>query len=121
MTTNDNKDTAAYLNEEFGLQIGIEEMQKNLEAQFDGMDALKEIARTLFGSSSLIAGLFGLLQISNVEIDDAYWTYYVIGFAITILSYIATVVCSIIVLTPVTLKRPVVSPTKPELIFLERI
>jgi hypothetical protein len=103
-----SKDTDI-VNEELGLRIGIEEMQKNLEAQFEGMDAMKDIARTLFGSSTLIAGLYGVLQLSTLTISDPVWlSIYIIVFALTIIAYVSTVICSIIIISPVTLNRPVV-------------
>jgi hypothetical protein len=101
--TNDQK----ILNEKFGLEVAIEEMQAAFERQLSSVDAIKATARTMFGAASLIVSLFGALQLTNVQLVANLVGLYNITLIITGILYLGLVTLCILVLSPIDLKGPI--------------
>ena len=96
-----NENEIEFQNEEDGLKIAIEEMKKNLTAQFEGLDAIKISARTIFGAGSLIISI-----ISAFELGKMKQSWYLLLFLIF---YILLVILCIYILSPVKMDLPVKS------------
>ena len=96
-----NENEIEFQNEEDGLKIAIEEMKKNLTAQFEGMDAIKASARTIFGAGSLIISI-----ISAFELGKMKQSWYLLLFLIL---YVLLVIICIYILSPVKMDLPVKS------------
>lgn len=93
--------------EKLGLEISIEEMRYRLKSQYEGVDAIKATARTVFGASSLIVSLLAALQLSNVRVDPTFSAAYSIGVVLAMALYAFQITLCISVLLPVSLNGPV--------------
>ena len=96
-----------YENEASGLKIGIEEMQRNLEAQFEGIDAIKAFARTIFGAASLIVSLISTLGLIETNISDNIKPFYYGILLTTGILYVFLIILCLWVLSPIRLDLPI--------------
>lgn len=94
-------------NEELVLEVSIEEMQRSLKSQFEGIDAIKSTARTVFGASSLIVSLLAALQLAIPRIIPNLLAAYQIGVVLALILYAFQVTICIYVLLPISVSGPV--------------
>ena len=91
----------------FGYKIAIEEMQLALKNNLESFDAVRNMARTLFGAASLIVGLLGTLQIISADVVPAYRGIYNFLITLTMIVYIGLIVCCLRVLSPNNIDLPI--------------
>lgn len=90
-----------------GYQVALEEMKLALQHNLASFDAVKNMARALFGSASLIIGLLGTLQIIVAKVEPAYRASYNILIVLTMLAYVVLILCCLLVLTPNNIYLPI--------------
>ena len=91
----------------FGIQVCIEEMQKTLERVLASMDTIKNTARSTLSSASIILALVSALQILSPRIQAPWVPVYGIGLAIIAIAYVILVALCVYVLAPVSMIGPV--------------
>jgi len=92
-----------------GLQVCIDEMNRNLKLQYEGVDSLKATARSILSAASLITGLMSVLQLSRPPIQAAYIDLYNLGIVVASALFIALIITSIRSIMAITLQAPVVA------------
>lgn len=107
MVVMENSLSGEWTNEKLGLKISIEEMQRSLNAQYVGIDAIKSTVRTVFGASSLIVALMAALQLSNVSVEQRFLNLYHLGIGAAMILYVALILLCIYVLLPILTSGPV--------------
>lgn len=90
-----------------GLTIAVEEMSQYLQYQFSSMDTIKTNIRAIFGSASLIIAILGGFQLVNVRIAANYLAVYNIGIVLSMIMYIALIVCCVWAISPAPMKGPI--------------
>ncbi len=89
-----------------GYQVAIQEMQFALQNNLASFDAVRNMARTLFGAASLIVGLLGTFQIVSAELVPDYRSLYNLLIGLTMFAYVGLIVCCLWVLKPVNIQLP---------------
>jgi hypothetical protein len=90
-----------------GLKVGVEEMNRNLKLQYEGIDSLKATARSVLSAASLITGLMSLLQLARPTIQPDYVALFNLGIVLTLILYVLLIGACLAAISALTLKAPV--------------
>ncbi len=90
-----------------GLKVCVDEMNRNLKFQYEGIDSLKATARSILSAASLVTGLMGILQLVRPTIQADFVGLYNFGIAAAVLLYIGLIVSAVSSITAITMFAPV--------------
>ncbi len=90
-----------------GLKVCVDEMNRNLKFQYEGIDSLKATARSILSAASLVTGLMGILQLVRPAIQADFVGLYNFGIVAAVLMYIGLIVASVRSITAITMFAPV--------------
>lgn len=100
-------DAPTWVENPTGYQVAIEEMKLTLQNNLASFEAVKNMARTIFGAASLVLGLLGTLQIISAEVMPAYRAWYNVLIVLVLLAYLGLIACCLYVLTPINIYLPI--------------
>ena len=86
--------------------VSLEEMKNFLTLQFSGITAIKNTARVILGTTSVIIAMIGTLQIFRPVPDDVIRVYLLLIILVIILYLILIILC-VLVLSPLDLHGPI--------------
>ena len=95
-------------------KISIEEVQENLTRQYETIDALRAIARTLLTAASLIFAFIGIFQLTLAPSQGPFVVVHNIILALILVLYVLLIVTTTAVISPAEMKGPI-DPTWPEI------
>ncbi|MBN1535231.1 MAG: hypothetical protein JW908_00765 [Anaerolineales bacterium] len=95
-----NLDTMPFSGNIEGYKWAISELKDNLSNQYISITASKNIAQSMFSSSSMIIAIIGVFQILNISINPEIATLYNVILLLALLLYVSLVILCIFVLTP---------------------
>jgi hypothetical protein len=96
-----------FIENKFGYQVAISEMQKYLDGQYQSVSAVKNVVEQILGAASLIIAIIGALQLFNARIQPQYQAIYNGLIVVTVILYIVLIASSIWVLSPTEVKGPI--------------
>jgi hypothetical protein len=101
-----NETQEVQIENKLGYETVIAEMKYLLEQQYQGIEATKSTAQHILSAASLIIALIGALQLLNVQVDPEWATAYNYLVVISIGSYVALIICCVIVIRPAQVYVP---------------
>jgi hypothetical protein len=90
-----------------GLKVCVDEMNRNLKLQYEGIDSLKATARAVLSAASLITALMTVLQLARPAIQAAYVPLYNAGIVITMMLYAGLISACVAAISSVTMIAPI--------------
>lgn len=90
-----------------GLKVCVDEMDRNLKLQYEGVDALKATARSVLSSASLITALMTVLQLARPNIQADYVSIYNATIASTMILYVSLIATCVASISGITMKAPI--------------
>lgn len=90
-----------------GLKVCVDEMNRNLKLQYEGVDVLKATARSILSAASLVSGLMGVLQLARPVVKADFLELYNLGIVVAVVLYVALIIVCVISITGITMFAPV--------------
>lgn len=90
-----------------GLKVCIEEMNRNLKLEYEGVDMLKTTARSVLSAASLITALISALQLARPAIQSGYSVLYNAGIICALVLYVALIMACVKAITAINWSAPV--------------
>jgi archaellum biogenesis protein FlaJ (TadC family) len=100
--------------QEVGLQASLDEMRTELQRQFEGMDKLKDLARAILGSGSMIVAFAGVLLQVPTRMTAGFSERFAISASLVVILYVALIVACVVVIMPAGMSGPI-APNEKEL------
>lgn len=94
------------MNDVDGLKVGLDELNRDLKLQYEGVDTLKATARSILSAASLVAGLMGVLQLARPAIQPEFISLYNFGIVSAVGLYVALIVVTVKSITAVSMLAP---------------
>jgi len=90
-----------------GYETSIEEARSQLNRQFESVDALREIARTLLSSASLVFAFLGVFQLVFTPSKPPYTVWHGFVLSAIVALYVSLVVICVVVVSPAGMNGPI--------------